>query len=208
MTASEAVEQRTEVAAAVSQRRLTIGICINVVAIAFEVIAVATAMPVAARELNGLTYYAWSFSLFVIGMLFATVVAGRISDRMGPARPLVIGMTIFVAGLLLAGSAEHMLQLVGGRLVQGLGSGLMNTAVFVLVAQAYSVTQRPRVFTFISTAWILPSFVGPPVSAWLTNQLSWHWVFYAVVPLVVGGGLLVLPTLRQLGRSWTPAAPD
>ncbi|HZA05886.1 MAG TPA: MFS transporter, partial [Propionibacteriaceae bacterium] len=208
MTASETVEQRAEAMAPVSQRRLTVGICINVVAIAFEVIAVATAMPAAARDLDGLPYYAWSFSLFVIGMLFTTVLAGRLSDRMGPARPMVLGMLIFVTGLLLAGSAEHMLQLVGGRLVQGLGSGLMNTAVFVLVAQVYSVTERPRVFAFISTAWVLPSFVGPPVSAWLTEQLSWHWVFYAVVPLVVGGGLLILPTLRRLGRSWTPAERD
>ena len=84
MTTSETVEPRAEAAASVSQRRLTIGICINVVAIAFEAIAVATAMPVAARELDGLAYYAWSFSLFVIGMLFATVVAGRLSDRIGP----------------------------------------------------------------------------------------------------------------------------
>src|ERR687893_72449 len=208
MTASETVEQRAEATAPVSRRRLTIGICITVTAIAFGVTAVATAMPVAARELDGLTYYAWSFSLFVIGMLFATVVAGRLSDRMGPTRPLVIGMIVFVAGLLLAGSAEHMLQLVGGRLVQGLGSGMMNTAVFVLVASAYSLTQRPRVFTFISTAWILPSFVGPPVSAWITERFGWHWVFYAVVPLVIGGGLLVLPTLRRLSRSWTPAQSD
>src|SRR5918997_2248259 len=208
MTASGTVEKRAEATAPVSQRRLTVGICINVVAIAFEVIAVATAMPAAARDLDGLPYYAWSFSLFVIGMLFTTVLAGRLSDRMGPARPMVLGMLIFVTGLLLAGSAEHMLQLVGGRLVQGLGSGLMNPAVFVLVAQVYSITERPRVFTFISTAWILPSFVGPPVSAWLTNQLSWHWVFYAVVPLVIGGGLLVLPTLRKLSRSWTPAESD
>jgi len=91
-----------------------------------------------------------------------------------------------------------MIQLIGGRLIQGVGSGLMNTAIFVCVAQAYSVTQRPRMFTYISTAWILPSFVGPPISAWLTQQFSWHWVFYAVVPLVVGGGLLVLPTLRRM----------
>lgn len=208
MSVSESVEEHQDTVPVVSQRRLTVGICINIVAIAFEVVAVATAMPAAARDLDGLPYYAWSFSLFVIGMLFATVVAGRLSDRIGPTKPLVAGMAIFIAGLLVAGSAQHMLQLVGGRLVQGLGSGLMNTAVFVLVAQAYSLTQRPRVFTFISTAWVLPSFVGPPVSAWLTERLSWHWVFYAVVPLVIGGGLLVLPTLRQLNCSWTPAAAD
>jgi MFS family permease len=188
----------------VSQRRLTIGICINIVAIAFETIAVATVMPVAARDLDGLAYYAWSFSAFLIGMLFATVVAGRLADRIGPTKPLLVGMAIFIAGLLLAGSAQHMPQLVSGRLVQGLGSGLINTAIFVLVAQAYSETQRPRIFTFISTAWVLPSFVGPPVAAWLTEQLSWHWVFYAVVPMVVGGGLLVLPMLRRMMYARTP----
>ena len=156
MTAT--AEQQSAAAASVSQRRLTLGICINVVAVAFEVVAVATAMPVAARELDGLAYYAWSFSLFVIGMLFATVVAGRQGapkgpapplrgDRIGPARPMLVGMGIFVVGLLLAGSATTMLQLVGGRLVQGLGSGLMNTAVFVLVAQVYPAAQRPKVFT-------------------------------------------------------------
>lgn len=208
MSASETVTPELAAPPPVSQRRLTLGICINIVAIAFETIAVATVMPVAARELDGLTYYAWSFSAFLIGMLVATVVAGRLSDRIGPAKPLVVGMAIFVSGLVLAGSAQHMAQLVGGRLVQGLGSGLMNTAMFVLVAQAYSLTERPRVFTFISTAWVLPSFVGPPVSAWLTAQLSWHWVFYAVVPMVVGGGLLILPTLRRMMRTWAPAEPD
>ena len=208
MSVFQTAEPEVAAPAPVSQRRLTIGICVNIVAIAFETIAVATVMPVAARDLDGLAYYAWSFSAFLIGMLFATVVAGRLADRIGPAKPLLVGMAIFIVGLLLAGSAPHMLQLVAGRLVQGLGSGLVNTAIFVLVAQAYSLVQRPRVFTFISTAWVLPSFIGPPVAAWLTEQLSWHWVFYAVVPMVVGGGLLVLPMLRRMRYARTPADTD
>ena len=84
----------------VSLRNLTVGLCMTVVAIAFEAIAVATAMPVAARELDGVAYYAWLFSLFVIGMLFSTVVTGRLSDRIGPARPLLVGLVIFAAGLV------------------------------------------------------------------------------------------------------------
>ena len=207
MTVSQTV-QPAATASAVSLRRLTVGVCINIVAIAFETIAVATAMPAAARDLDGLPYYAWSFSLFLIGMLFATVVAGRLSDRIGPAKPMLAGMVIFIVGLVIAGTAESMLQLVGGRLVQGLGSGLMNTAVFVLVAQAYDVAQRPRMFTYISTAWVLPSLVGPPVSAWVTEQLSWHWVFLMVIPMVLGGGLLVLPTLRRLIRGYRRPEPD
>lgn len=183
-----------------SQRALTIGICTITVSIAFESIAVATAMPVAAQDLNGIAYYAWAFSLFVIGMLLATVLAGRVCDRIGPSRPLLVGLGVFVVGLVVAGTAESMVQLVAGRFVQGLGGGVLNTAMFVTVAKAYRPAQRPRVFTYISTAWVLPSFVGPPVSAWLTSHLSWHWVFFTVIPLAVFGGAMVLPTVRVMMR--------
>ena len=147
----------------VSLRGLTIGLCMTVVAIAFETIAVATAMPVAARELDGLGYYAWSFSLFLIGMLFATVVAGRLSDRIGPGQAAAVGLVVFVVGLLVAGTATTWLQLIGGRLIQGLGSGADEHGDLRLVAKAFDARQRPRMFTYISTAWVVPSFVGPPV---------------------------------------------
>jgi MFS family permease len=176
---------------------LTVGLCVNVVAIAFESIAVATAMPTAAQDLHGLRYYSWSFSLFLVGMLFSTVLAGRLSDRVGPARPLMAGLVVFVAGLVLAGSAGHISQLVAGRLVQGLGSGLINTAIFVCVARAYSDAQRPRMFTYISASWVMPAFVGPPVAAAITERWSWHWVFLSVIPIVVLGGLMALPVLRR-----------
>jgi len=188
----------------VSRRALAIGICTCVVAIAFESIAVATAMPVAARDLDGLDYYAWSFSLFLIGMLFATVVAGRLSDRIGPGKPLFVGLAIFALGLVVAGTAGSMLQLVGGRLIQGLGSGGMNTASFVLIAHAFDARQRPRMFTYISTAWVLPAFVGPPISAWITETFSWHWVFFAVLPLVAFGAAVSAPTVINLIKNFTP----
>jgi MFS family permease len=200
MAAHETTDTAAVATPGVSQRSLTIGLCATIVAIAFETISVATAMPAAARELNGLNYYAWAFSLFLIGMLFATVVTGRVSDRIGPAKPLLAGLAIFLAGLLVSGTAQHMTQLLAGRLVQGLGSGAMNVAIFVCVAQAYSIKQRPKMFTYISTAWVLPSFVGPPASAWLTEHLSWHWVFFAVIPLVLFGGAMALPSLMRMSR--------
>ncbi|HEX8509722.1 MAG TPA: MFS transporter, partial [Propionibacteriaceae bacterium] len=110
----------------------------------------------------------------------------------------------WTVGLVVAGSSLHMTQLVSGRLVQGLGSGVINTAIFVCVAQVYSTDQRPQVFTYISTAWVLPAFVGPPVAAWLTEHLSWHWVFFAVIPLVLAGTVMVMPSLRLLTRSYRP----
>ena len=51
--------------------------------------------------------------------------------------------------------------------------------------------------------------IGPPVSAWLTEQLSWHWVFFAGASrMVLGGGLLVLPTLRRLIRGYVRPEPE
>ena len=99
MTTQETTDAAEVAAPKVSQRALTIGLCAIVVAIAFETIAVATAMPAAARDLDGLGYYAWAFSGFLIGMLFATVLTGRLSDRIGPAKPLLVGLVIFLAGL-------------------------------------------------------------------------------------------------------------
>jgi MFS family permease len=209
MATQQTAQNDSEVAVPrVSQRALTIGLCATIVAIAFETISVATAMPVAARDLNGLSLYAWVFSLFLIGMLFATVVCGRLSDRVGPAKPLLAGLLIFLAGLVVAGTAQHMAQLLAGRLVQGLGSGAMNVAIFVCVAQAYSIKQRPKMFTYISAAWVLPAFVGPPASAWLTEHLSWHWVFFAVIPLVLFGGVMAFPSLLRMIRLHQPGSGD
>ena len=183
-----------------STRGLTFGLCITIVAVAFETIAVATALPAAAQQIGGLRQYAWSFSLFLIAMLFSTVLAGRLSDRHGPTKPLAVGLAVFTVGLVVAGTASHMAQLMAGRLVQGLGSGLLNTAIFVGVARAYPERQRAKMFSYISAAWVVPAFLGPPVAAWLTEQLSWHWVFFAVIPLVMLSGLLVLPRLRRVRR--------
>ncbi|GAA1430392.1 MFS transporter [Microlunatus lacustris] len=177
---------------------LGLGLCLTVVAVAFESIAVATAMPVAARDLDGLSHYAWSFSAFGVGMLFSTVAAGRACDRVGPAAPLRAGLLVFILGLLVAATAEQMAQLVAGRLVQGLGSGVIGTAVVVCVARAYREDERPRMFTAISTAWVLPAFAGPPVAALVTESWGWPWVFVSVVPLVLLGGALVLPRVRGL----------
>ena len=176
-----------------SQVGLTIGLCTAVVAVAFEVISVATAMPAAARDLDGLDLYAWAFSLFLIGQLFATVAAGRVCDRIGPARPMAGGVGLFAVGLVVAATSATMLQLVVGRLLQGLGAGVVSIAMYVVIARAYDESQRPTMFSYISSAWVLPSFVGPSVSAWLTHQVGWRSVFWSVLPVLAVGAAMMLP---------------
>src|SRR3954471_4644742 len=82
-------------------RALSIGIVSVVLLIAFEATAVGTAMPVAARELDGVSLYAFAFSAFFTTSLFAMVLSGQWSDRRGPLAPLTTGIAAFAAGLLL-----------------------------------------------------------------------------------------------------------
>jgi MFS family permease len=76
--------------------------------------------------------------------------------------------------------------------------------VYVLIALIYTPRARPAVFGLISAAWVVPSLVGPPISALVTEQFSWHWVFLGLLPLVVVALLLVLPASRGVP---TPTDP-
>lgn len=186
-------------------RAMVVGVVGVVVAVAFEAIAVATAMPVAARELDGLRYYGLAFSAFLTASLLGMVVAGDVSDRRGPVRPFVAAALTFAVGLLVAGLASSMWVLVVARAVQGFGAGLNIVALYVVVARAFPAELRPRVFSAISSGWILPSLVGPPVAGLLADHVSWRWVFLGVIPLLAGAGLLVGPHLRGLDG---PVAED
>lgn len=186
---------------------LAVGLVAGILATAFEAVAVGTAMPVAARELGRVSWYAWAFSLFVIGMLVGNVAAGREADRRGPLGPLVAGLATFAVGLVVAGLAPTMAQLLAGRLVQGLGAGALNVGLYVVVAHAFPEDRRPAMMTAFSAAWILPAFVGPPVSAWVTTRFSWHWVFFGILPLLVLAAALVVPPLGSLQARHGATAP-
>lgn len=193
-----------------SRRGLIVGLLLCVVAIAFEAMAVLTAMPAAAADLGDLDLYAWAFTAFMIAQTFAIVAAGQFSDRFGPKLPLVVGFVVFAAGLVLAALAPSMLVLLVARFIQGLGGGTMNLAVMVLVARVFDEKERADMLTGFSAAWMGPSFVGPPIAAWLSETFSWHWVFWSVLPLMAIAGALILKPLRRAElppNDDVPAAP-
>lgn len=183
---------------------LTVSLLVCVVAIAFESLAVYTVMPVVATDLGGLDYYAWAFTLFVIGMMFSTLAAGRVSDRIGPAYPLIVGLLLFVAGLLTGGFAPSMGVLLAGRFVQGLGAGTINLAAMVLVARLYAPDVRARIMTWMSACWVVPSFFAPAVGAWIATNFGWHWVFLSVIPGVVAAGAVSARPVLRIGMSLAP----
>jgi MFS family permease len=188
-------------------RALTLGIVSVVLLIAFEATAVGTAMPVAARDLNGLGLYAFAFSGYFTTSLLAMVVSGQWCDRSGPLAPIGVGIAGFAAGLVISGTAQSMGPFVLGRAVQGLGGGLVIVALYVVVGRAYPERLRPAVMAAFSASWVVPSIVGPLVSGTVTEQLGWRWVFLAIPVLVVLPMAIMLPALRRAAAEPAAAAP-
>lgn len=181
-----------------SYRGLTIGVVTLVVMVAFEAMAVTTAMPAAVRELDGLAFYAWGFSGFMVALLFGTVVSGEICDRMGPTKPFIGGVGLFLCGLAIAGLAPAMLVFVLGRVVQGLGAGVLMITIHVIAGRAFPSRLRPSLYSMISAGWVLPALVGPVIAGTLTERASWRWVFLGLLPLAIAPILLVVRRLRTL----------
>jgi MFS family permease len=174
--------------------------------IAFEALAVTTAMPLAARDLHGTAFYSLTFSAFSAAGVIGNVGAGAWSDRSGPARPLLAGVAVFAAGLLVSGTAATMPLLIAGRTLQGFGAGAIGVALYVLVARVYPEALHPRVFALLAAAWVLPSLIGPFAAGAVSTLLSWHWVFLGIIPLVAAATLLLLPQLRRTAMPGTGGA--
>jgi MFS family permease len=188
-------------------RLTTAGLLMLVTLVAFESMAVATAMPTAVAELHGLAWYGWPFTAFLVAQVVGMVVGGDVGDRRGPRPALLWGVAVFAGGLLCCGLAADMALFVAGRAVQGFGGGLIGVCLYLVAGQAYDEQLRPRLFGAIAAAWVVPALVGPLVAGLVTSATSWRWVFLGLLPLIAAGLALVLPALRTLTAPAEAADP-
>ena len=172
--------------------------------------AITTVMPVVEAELGDRWLYGWVFSAFYLGNLVGVVVGGRAVDRFAPVGPMSIGVAVFVSGLVVGGLAPSMAVLVGGRLLQGVGAGVVPAVAYVCVGRGFPAELRPRVFAVMSTAWVVPSLVSPLLASVVADRVGWRWVFLGLVPVTVVVAALSMPALSMpaLRRPAGPAGAD
>jgi MFS family permease len=182
-------------------RVLSTALVALVTVIAFEGMAVSTAMPEAARELHAVRSYGLAFSVMLTTQLLGIVLAGVWCDRTGPLPSLGAGQLLFAAGCALCGGAGSFVPFLAGRAVAGLGAGLVIVAIYVVIGRAYPEPLRPKVFAVISAAWVLPSLLGPPIAAAVTTTWSWRWVFWLVLLPVAVSFALVLARRGQVAAA-------
>lgn len=175
---------------------VTVAVLALVTIVAFESMAVSTAMPTVAADLDAVRSYGFAFSVMLTTQLLGIVLAGVWSDRSGPLPGAVTGQVLLAGGSAICGSATTFPMFLAGRAMTGLGGGLLVVMLYVIAGRVYPEAIRPRLFTLVSAAWVLPSLLGAPISAALTTHLSWRWVFWGVVPPI----LLTMAALAHARR--------
>ena len=176
----------TAYAASISpgRRRITLVAVISGLFLAsLDGTVVATAMPTVIGELHGLDHYAWVFTSFLLLEIATIPLWGRFADMYGRKKIFLAGMTIFVIGSVLCGASGSMIQLIIFRGIQGIGAGCILPVSQTVVADLYTIRERPRISVVFSIVFGFGSIVGPLIGGFFTEHLSWRWVFYINLPI-------------------------
>src|SRR5581483_5015409 len=110
------------------------------------------------------------------------------------------GLTIFLVGSALSGLSSDMGQLIAFRMLQGLGAGSLMTIGMTIVADLFGLERRAKMQGYISGVWGLASLLGPLLGGFLTDHVSWRWVFYINLPFGAIAMVILAGALRGLPR--------
>lgn len=152
--------------------------------VAFEAIAVATAMPFVAESLHGERFYALAAGIPLATQLITTGLAGPWVDAKGPQQVIIIGIVLFLSGLVVAALAPGILVFIIGRALQGVGGGMLLVPLYVMVGSYVIPKKQGAFFAAFAIAWVLPSLFGPLIAGFLVDYVHWRWVF-GITPLVM-----------------------
>ncbi len=149
---------------------------------------VGTAMPRIIADLGGFSHYTWITTSYIITSAVAIPIVGKLTDMYGRKYFYIGGLIIFMLASVLCGISNTMSQLIIFRGLQGIGAGVMIANAFTVIGDLFPPQERGKYQGFTAGVFGVSSIVGPTLGGYLTDSLSWHWVFFINVPL----GVLVI----------------
>jgi EmrB/QacA subfamily drug resistance transporter len=149
---------------------------------------VGTAMPRIISDLGGFSQYTWVTTAYIITSAVTVPITGKLTDIYGRKFFYLGGLVIFILGSVLCGLSQTMNQIIIFRGLQGIGAGVIMANAFTVVGDLFPPAARGKYQGFISAVFGVSSIVGPTLGGYITDSLSWHWVFFVNVPL----GLIVI----------------
>jgi EmrB/QacA subfamily drug resistance transporter len=190
-----------------SGRRMavTAGVMTGMFLAALEATVVGTAMPTVIASLGGLSHYSWVFSAYLITSTITVPVWGKLSDLYGRRLFFQLGIAVFLLGSVLSGMSTTMTQLIIFRALQGLGAGALIPLGLTIIGDVYTLQERARMQAVFSGVWGLASVIGPIVGGFITDNLSWRWVFYINVPFGLAAAIIMALALKEPKRHERPS---
>lgn len=161
---------------------------------------VSTAMPRIIAVLEGMDYYTWVITIYMLTSTIATILVGKLSDIYGRKPFLLAGILFFLAGAFLCGFSQDILQLIAYRGIQGIGAGVIMSTAFTAVGDLFSPRERGKWSGVMMSAFGFSSVIGPALGGWLVDHMDWHWLFWIFLPLGVVAFCLILALFPKTAR--------
>lgn len=154
---------------------------------AFDGMSVTAALPEIGGEL-GVRLLPWVLTAFLLTSTVSMLAAGTVIDTFGVARTYRVTLAVFFVSSVLCTVAPNLPMLVGARLLQGVGGGLVMATTIAIVGLAIPDALRSRAYAANSTVWGVMALAGPALAALMVSVGSWRWIFAINLPLVVFAG--------------------
>ncbi len=159
-------------------------------------------LPRIATELNGSSLYVWVVTSYLVTSTAAVPIYGKLSDYLGRKPMLVIGILLFLLGSVLSGLSQTMWELILFRGLQGIGAGALFPISLAVIGDLFTPAERGKYQGLFGAVFGVAFLVGPFLGGFLTDNLSWHWIFFVNVPVGAVSLYLIfrlLPMVRPKG---------
>jgi EmrB/QacA subfamily drug resistance transporter len=142
------------------------------------------ALPSIQRDLNiGISELEWVFNGYALTFGVLMLTGGKLADMLGRRRIFITGLVIFTLASLGCGLASSAGMLIGARVVQGVGSALMNPATLSIITATFPPRQRGMAIGIWAGVSGMALAIGPLVGGLITQHWSWNWIFFINVPI-------------------------